>query len=195
MSDKIWFVSVNSAQRDGQYTTAEVASILESNAGASILVWKEGLANWVDARSMPEFQTAAPAAPAPVAPAPPVAAPRTAPHASSARSRAVMDRAGFIKALLDFRFDSFVTPRMISVLYGVVMALIGLAAVGLIISSLMAIFGAIRFHSFTGVLTGLLMMALAPILAVVYLAMTRMFFEVVIVLFKIKDNTEKIAGG
>jgi uncharacterized membrane protein len=67
-----WHYMKNGAQT-GPVTTDELRSLLASAAlGGETLVWREGLANWAAARTMPEFADAipkvAPAAPAAAAP-------------------------------------------------------------------------------------------------------------------------------
>ena len=103
---------------------------------------------------------------------------------------AVSQHAGFLKSLFDIRFESLITPRMISVLYVLAMVLIALGTLFLVVSSIGAIVTAVRFSSWGMALMSFVWLLLSPVLAIVYLAFARMFFEIVIVLFKIKDGIE-----
>ena len=99
--------------------------------------------------------------------------------------------AGFFKALFDIKFDAFVTPKIISLLYIIVMILIGIGFILMLISGFGSIIAGLRFSNWGMTFMGLVWLILSPVLTIVYLAFTRMFFEIVMVLFKIKDNTAK----
>jgi hypothetical protein len=193
MADKIWFVSVNGAQLEGQHSADEVRAVIAGNVGASVMVWKQGLAGWVEARSQPELAGgAAPPAIPGTAPAP-APAPAAMP-ASGAGMASVAQHAGFLKSLFDIRFESLITPRMISALYILAMVLVALGTLFMIVSSIGAIVSAVRFSSWGMAIMSFVWLLLSPVLAIVYLAMARMFLEVVIVLFKIKDGIERLGS-
>lgn len=206
MSAKIWFVSVNGTQGSDQLTTEEVREVVAANPGAVILVWKEGLAGWVEADSVPELAPAPAPKPTPAAekPAPAeekpkaASAARRAPVSSSAAKapapEALRQPVGFLRALFDVRFESFVTPKMISLLYILAMVGIGLGFLFMVFGAATGIITGVRFSMWGKALLSTIWLLLTPVVAIIYLAMARMLFEVVIVLFKIKDNTARMAG-
>jgi hypothetical protein len=92
------------------------------------------------------------------------------------------ERSGFFNSLLDTRFDHLITPRMIRFVYIVLMVLL---AVGLLISVIAG------FSQDVG--TGLLTLVLGPIFSLLYLIFIRIFMELIIVTFKIREAAEAIA--
>jgi hypothetical protein len=187
MTQDRWFVSQDGVQLQGEHERAQVARLLAERPGAAFLVWKEGMAQWADPRALPEF------APPPSAPAPAPAAaapPRPYPH-SPRPAPPAEGPAGFFKALFDFRFEQFITPRIIGVVYALAMVLIGLGALFLVWSGLRSIYSGVRYDMGGLAVRGLIYLVLAPVLSLLYLAMVRVFLEGVLVLFKIKDNTAK----
>jgi hypothetical protein len=90
---------------------------------------------------------------------------------------------GFFASLLDTRFNSLVTTRVIRVLY--ILALVGIA-----ITALLYIFLAFRFNAGLGLLT---LLVLAPLGSLVTIIYTRVLLEALIALFKIMENTRVMA--
>jgi hypothetical protein len=99
---------------------------------------------------------------------------------------ALKEDAKFLRGLLDFGFTQLITPKIIRALYIITIVLIGLGLVAMIIAALGMIFMGARFGGGTAVL-GVIYLVLAPILALVQVTFARMFFELVLVLFRIKD--------
>lgn len=90
----------------------------------------------------------------------------------------------FVQALLDFSFSEFVTIRLLKFFYGLGLVVSALAALGLLLTSL------------GGGLTRLVMMlVLAPIGFIVAATLCRVWAELVIVMFKISENTGDTARG
>ena len=56
MNERVWFYVEAGTQR-GPYTAAEMADVVR-RLGPSTLVWREGLAEWVQAEAVPEFARA-----------------------------------------------------------------------------------------------------------------------------------------
>ena len=207
MNDSQWFAAVDGQQIEEPMTTEALKELLAEKPVAQVQVWKEGMDEWVDARSLEEFASLPPeappppeAAPPPQAPPPPEAAPPPpTPRGPSIRHPALVrmkssglaEQAGFFKALFDIKFDAFVTPKIISLLYIIVMILIGIGFILMLISGFGSIIAGLRFSNWGMTFMGLVWLILSPVLTIVYLAFTRMFFEIVMVLFKIKDNTAK----
>lgn len=88
---------------------------------------------------------------------------------------------GFIGSLFDLSFTEFVTTRMIKILF--VLAIIGAAgvAVSMIIKG---------FASDIG--TGVVMLVLSPLIFFCYILLARMWLELIIVIFRIAENTGRL---
>lgn len=101
-----------------------------------------------------------------------------------------MDQKGFIGALFDFSFSEFVTTKIIKFLYGLFLILI---ALGTLFGLFMALFTMFR----TSFLLGFFQLILVPILALIYLILARAWTEIIIVLFRIAENTTTLVrqGG
>lgn len=91
---------------------------------------------------------------------------------------------GFFAALMDSRFDSLITPRLVSFLYVVSIVILTLVAIGMIIAG---------FADGAG--TGVLFLILAPIIALTYLIVVRLYLELIVVAFKIREAAEEIAAN
>jgi hypothetical protein len=182
MSQDRWFVSQDGVQLEGSYDREHAARLLRERPQSAFLVWKEGMGQWADPRTMPDFGVPAPPAPMPsAAPAPP--------HRPYAPATRPAEPAGFFKALFDIRFNEFITPSIISLIYVLAMVLIGLGFLFLAWSGLRAIYSGIRYDMGSMAVRGLIYLIVAPVFSLLYLALVRVFLEAVLVLFKIKDNT------
>jgi hypothetical protein len=89
---------------------------------------------------------------------------------------------GFFGSLFDLSFRSLITTRIVKLLYVISIIVIGLGALAII---------AIAFNASTaaGVVT---LIIVAPLYALVYLIWTRVVLELVIVLFRIMENTQEL---
>ena len=89
---------------------------------------------------------------------------------------------GFFRALFDLSFSDFITTRLIKVLYVIAIVLAGFAALAVIVSG------------FTqGVGMGILFLILSPIVFFLYVIMARVWLEIIIVVFRIAENTQTMA--
>jgi hypothetical protein len=88
------------------------------------------------------------------------------------------DARGFLGALFDFGFTSFVTPKVVKVLYPLIMVLTGLTALA---------FVAAAFHASTG-LGFLTLLVLAPLFFLVVTAIYRILLEFFIVIFRVAED-------
>lgn len=85
---------------------------------------------------------------------------------------------GFLGALFDFGFTSFVTPKVVKVLYPLIMILTGLTAFAFVAGA---------FHASTGL--GLLtLLVLAPLFFLVVTAIYRILLEFFIVIFRVAED-------
>ena len=91
---------------------------------------------------------------------------------------------GFFGRLFDLSFNEFITTKIITVLYVCTMAGSGIWA-------LTILFGGFATKSFGGILTGLV---LAPLAFLVGTILSRIWLETLIVLFRIAENTGKLAN-
>jgi len=89
---------------------------------------------------------------------------------------------GFIGALFDFSFSSFITARLIKVIYALGLLMAGLAALFMVTTG----FG-------VGFMTGLGALILAPLMFLFVAMYLRVVMEVLIVVFRISENVAKIA--
>lgn len=89
---------------------------------------------------------------------------------------------GFFEALMDTRFDHLITPTLIRFLYVVAMIFLALGALIAIVAGFAESAGA-----------GVVLLILAPIGALIYLIITRLWLELIVVAFKIREAAEEIA--
>jgi Zn-dependent protease with chaperone function len=87
----------------------------------------------------------------------------------------------FFQALFDTSFREFITTRIIKVLYVLGMVLAGLGALGILIGGL----------SQGG--AGVASIIIAPLAFILWVISLRVWLELVIVIFRIADNTDILA--
>jgi hypothetical protein len=95
-----------------------------------------------------------------------------------------MPEKGFFASLFDIGFTSLITTRVIKVLYVLSMVLIGLWALILVIVSF-------ANDPASGIFV---LLIVAPLGALLYLIWTRVFMELIIVLFRIMENTAALVA-
>lgn len=126
-----------------------------------------------------------PVAPEPRRPAPRSSSPRSAQPAKGWQAT--------LKGLLDFKFETLIGRDVAKIVYILVMVVAGLVALLMAVSGLGTIITGIRFGSVVPILGGLVTIAVAPIIALLYLAIFRLAIEVVIVIFGIHEKTSTLA--
>ncbi|MGB7589142.1 MAG: DUF4282 domain-containing protein [Solirubrobacterales bacterium] len=89
---------------------------------------------------------------------------------------------GFFASLRDTRFDHLITPTLIRFLYIVSVIVLAIGAIVFIIAA---------FVNSAG--SGVVTLILAPVIAFIYLIMVRLYLELVVVAFKIRDAAERVA--
>ncbi|MCA9935646.1 MAG: DUF4282 domain-containing protein [Ardenticatenaceae bacterium] len=97
------------------------------------------------------------------------------------------DPKGFFAALLDFSFSEFITTKLVKILYGLLLIIIAIAFLGGMVSAVVSIF------SRGGFLRGLGLLCGTPIIALIYIIMARAWTELIIVIFRIAENTTELA--
>ncbi len=90
----------------------------------------------------------------------------------------------FFESLMDTRFDHLITPKLIRFLYIISMVVLALGALVAIVSG---------FADSVG--SGILLLILAPIVALIYLIVVRLWLELIIVAFKIREAADSIADN
>ncbi len=194
MTEKLWHVAQDGRQTDGTKTLQQVTDLVSSSPASSFLVWKDGMGQWLTPEEIPEIAAflAPPEPPGVQAPAAPPSTPTQAPaQPGSFDIGAVRERMGFLRSLFDLKFESLVTPTMVTVLYAVAMVFVVLGFLAMVFSGLGSIISGIKYSNWGMAALGLVWTLLSPVLAVLYLAMIRLFFEVVVVLFKIHDQLKR----
>jgi hypothetical protein len=93
---------------------------------------------------------------------------------------------GLFAGLFDFSFETFVALKVIKVLYG-------LFLVVLVLGILAGLGGAVVAMIQGEFLAGLGMLVLLPIATLIYLVLGRVYFELIIVAFKIAEDADEIA--
>lgn len=93
---------------------------------------------------------------------------------------------GFFSGLFDFSFETFVALKVIKVLYGLFLLLLALGILG-------GLGGGIMSMVQGEVLTGLGILIALPFAALLYLILGRVYFELIIVGFKIAEDADEIA--
>ncbi len=88
---------------------------------------------------------------------------------------------GFLGALFDFSFTTFITTKIIKVVYGVAIFLCGLGALAFLIGGFSRSF-----------LAGIGALILSPIIFILYVMLTRIWLELIIVIFRIAEHTAAI---
>lgn len=86
-----------------------------------------------------------------------------------------------ISALFDLGFSRFITLRVIKLLYIAGLALIGLAWVVVVIAGFAA-----------GFLAGVGVLVVGSIAALIYMVMFRISLEMIVVIFRIGENTSRL---
>ena len=113
-------------------------------------------------------------------PAPPPASQPPSEQSSSGGSR--VQASGFLNDLFDIRFTRFVSLRLISVVYVVILAAVSLVALALVFAG---------FSNGAG--AGLFALVLAALGWVIYVVLARVALEAFAVLFRIHDDTSRMA--
>lgn len=95
-----------------------------------------------------------------------------------------MQAKGFFSSLFDYSFTSFVTPRIIKVLYVLATIVISLSTLALILAA---------FKGSSGF--GVVMLVVGPLFFLLSMIYARVFLELVIVFFRINGNVQEIRDG
>ena len=94
-----------------------------------------------------------------------------------------MEKKGIVGCLMDLSFQDFVTIRIIPILYIVAIVVAALVSLGIIVSGLSSGHGA----------AGATALIVGPIMFVFNVLMARIWLELVIAIFRVADNTRRMA--
>jgi hypothetical protein len=212
MSEETWIVAIDGQQIEGEHGAEQIRTLMRTNPGRQIVVWNDTMTAWTDPATLSTFR-AAPAAvtatarsPRPPAPSAAPAPRPTAPFGASAASvaaaefaargpelkNALQSDAKFFKGLLDFGFTEFITPKIVRTLYILSAALIALGFLGLVGTAISSILMGIRLSSGFSIIGGVVFLALTPVIAIIQITLARVFFELVLLQFQIKDAVVSI---
>jgi Domain of unknown function (DUF4282) len=100
----------------------------------------------------------------------------------AAPTQDVASTKGFVSALFDFGFNSFVTPKVVKVVYVLIMIVLGLAGLAFALS-------AFTYSAIAGIFV---LLIVAPLFFFVYLALWRIVLEIFVVIFRIADDLRAI---
>ena len=95
-----------------------------------------------------------------------------------------MANKGFFGRVFDFSFTDFVTIRVIKVIF--ILAIIGSAIGGIAV-----LVGGIRMLRFQP-LMGVIMILLSPVAFLLYVLLARIWLELIVVIFRIEENTSRL---
>jgi hypothetical protein len=108
------------------------------------------------------------------------------PQPAQAWSPSAQQAKGFFAGLFDFSFENFVALKVIKVLYGLFLVALVFGVLGGLGSAVMSMLN-------EQVLAGLGLLVVVPIAALIYLVVGRVYFELIIVAFKIAEDADEIA--
>jgi hypothetical protein len=95
---------------------------------------------------------------------------------------------GFLMGLFDFSFTNFIATKVLKVLYGVWLVGIALGMCGGVYGALERAF----FSRYSDVGQGLLQLVMVPVMGAGALVVGRIYFELIIVLFRIAENLSEM---
>ena len=99
-----------------------------------------------------------------------------------------MSAKGFFASLFDFSFSSLITTKIIKLVYIIATIAIGLFLfIGLLTGLIELVTGSI--------IGGLITIIVTPIIALIYLILSRIYLELVIILFRIGEDVRRLADG
>ena len=93
----------------------------------------------------------------------------------------------FVRSIFDLSFNTFITSTLVKVLYVASLVVIALGFLGTLGTALVTMFRG-------DFVPGLGMLCAAPFILAVLVVLARLYTELIIVLFKIAENTSELAG-
>lgn len=93
-----------------------------------------------------------------------------------------VDQKGFFAELFDISFSDFITTKIIRVLY----------VISIVAAVLWTLFMVVSVFTSQGVVIGIVALIISPILFILAVICARIYWELIMVVFRIADNTDKI---
>lgn len=131
--------------------------------------------------------------------APAASTPASSPAATPTEQTLSLDVSavpGFFKALVDFRFTTFITRRIAGFIYGILLISILLAGLvtffSVVVMGVGLMTGPVNAQPISGILTILGALVLVPIATLVAIVLARMLVEVNVALVAIAENTASL---
>ncbi len=94
------------------------------------------------------------------------------------------DPKGFLAALFDLSFSDFITVKIIKILFLIAIVLSAFAALAVVIAGIAG-----------GVATGLVALIVSPFVFLLNVLWARIYLELIMVAFRIAENTQKMADA
>jgi hypothetical protein len=95
-----------------------------------------------------------------------------------------MENKGVLEMLFDLSFSEFVTTRVIKLLFIIGVGIAAIATLAIIVGAFSSGFG-----------RGFLTLLISPLLFLLYTLFARIWCEMIIVVFRIAENTSRMARG
>ena len=119
MANGDWLVIRDGQQLEGQHSDGQVLELMQTHTASSFYVWKSGMGEWADARTLPQFKGAAPPPPPAPPPAPGAAPGKGLFEGAAKRLRDSRDPHGYLPhlKLLDSTLNWFkqhLSPQRLS---------------------------------------------------------------------------------
>jgi len=92
------------------------------------------------------------------------------------------DKTGFFKTLMDFSFSSLIAPKVVKFIYVIAIIACALSSLSIVITGFT-----------TSVASGFLLLIFSPVIFVLMVIMARIYLELIIVIFRIAEDIQKIA--
>ena len=129
-----------------------------------------------------EVRSPSPSPPPPLSSAPP-AQPPPRPYSPAASPVSSQEVSGFLSSLFDFSFTSFITTKLIKLIY----------MLGMLVSAGLALFVAAAGFSMGTVVGLLTLIVVAPLMFLLSVIYFRVLLELVIVVFRMAEHMAEIA--
>lgn len=113
--------------------------------------------------------------------APTEAMPGPVPHGGSGGQVMEAGQRGFFESLFDIRFEHLITPKLVRFFYALSILVLGVGAIVMIVAAFVA-----------SETSGVLFLFLVPLMALFYLITIRLWLELIVVAFKIRDSVERV---
>jgi hypothetical protein len=198
-----WFAAVR-GERMGPLTIDQIAQLVrKGTVHSQTNMWKKGMAQWLPAAQIPElasffgFRTTGSAGNATPFQDKPAFSGLKENYLASLKkigdNGGLDDSKSILGSLFDLSFSSFIATRVIRFLYLIAIILSGLYTLSLFFGGIFVLIQGFRRDSVSTVGMGLVMIVFSPIAFLLLLVINRIYCEILIVFFRIAENTQATA--